>query len=317
MISAVAIGEAMVELRPAGPGLYARAIAGDAYNTATYLARSLSSHGRVAFLTALGDEALSAEIAADIALQGLDADLAFTVAGGLPGLYLIELDAHGDRSFHYWRSASAARRWLVELEAAGGANRLAGRDLVYLSGISLAILAPEDRARALALLASLKGRVGHIAFDPNVRPRLWRDLAEARAAVEAAVAIADMVLPSEVDGALIWDEPDPQRQLDRYAALGAREIALTLGAAGARLRCGREDQVVPSPTVEVLDTSGAGDSFNGAYLAARLRGEPPRAAAQAGLSLAARVVAHPGALVPPAVSHPADPANADPVRAAS
>ena len=147
-----------------------------------------------------------------------------------------------------------------------------------------------------------------------MRPRLWRDLAEARHAVEAAVALADIVLPSEVDGTLIWDEADPQRQLDRYAALGAGEIALTLGAAGARLRCGGEDQAVASLSVEAVDTSGAGDSFNGAYLAARLRDEPPQAATQAGLSLAARVVAHPGALVPAAVSHPA---NADLVGAVS
>ena len=304
MIEAVCIGEAMVELRPAAGGLYARAIAGDAYNAAVYLARSLGGDGRVRFLTAVGDETLSAAITADIAAQGLGAELAFEVNGGLPGLYLIELDALGDRSFHYWRSASAARRWLVELESQGGADRLAGSDLIYLSGISLAILAPEDRARALAMLRALNGRVGHIAFDPNVRPRLWSDMAEARTAVEAACAAADIVLPSDVDGALIWGEPDPTCQLDRYQALGLTEVALTLGPGGVRLRSPKGEASLSSAVVQVVDTSGAGDSFNGGYLAARLRGEEPAEAARAGLALAARVVAAPGALIPAAISHP-------------
>lgn len=305
MIRAVAIGEAMVELRPAGPGLYARAIAGDAYNAAVYLARSLAADGRVAFLTAVGDEALSAEITAHVAREGLDAGSVFVVPGALPGLYLIELDAEGDRTFHYWRSASAARRWYVELQARGGAEALAGADLVYLSGISLAILSPEDRAGALRLLAGLRGRVGRIAFDPNLRVRLWPDLPTARAAVEAAVAAADIVLPSEVDGALIWDEPDPERQLDRYRALGASEVALTAGASGAWLRTTGGDARLPAPPTVVADTSGAGDSFNGGYLAARLRGAPPREAAEAGLALAARVVRAPGALITADLSHPA------------
>ena len=304
MIRAVCIGEAMVELRPAAGGLYARAIAGDAYNAAVYLARSLRGDGCVRFLTAVGDETLSAAITADIMAQGLGAELVFEVRGGLPGLYLIELDASGDRSFHYWRSASAARRWLVELKARGGAEALAGADLVYLSGISLAILAPTDRAQALGMLRDLKGRVGLIAFDPNVRPRLWSDLAEARGAVEAACAAADIVLPSEVDGALIWDEPDPARQLDRYWALGPSEVALTLGPGGVRLRTSGREASLPTAAAQVLDTSGAGDSFNGGYLAARLGGETPIEAARAGLALAGRVVAAPGALVSAAISHP-------------
>jgi 2-dehydro-3-deoxygluconokinase len=305
VIRAVAIGEAMVELRPAGEHLYARAIAGDAYNAAVYLGRSLGEAGRVSFLTAVGDEALSAEIAAHIAAQGLDAALAFAVPGGLPGLYMIELDAQGDRSFHYWRSASAARRWYAELMAHGGADALAGADLVYLSGISLAILPAHDRLGALALLERLKGRVGRIAFDPNVRPRLWGDLAEARAAVEAACGVADIVLPSEVDGQHIWDETDLDRQLDRYSAFGPAEVALTAGAQGAWLRTPAGDVRLPAPRTSVADTSGAGDSFNGAYLAARLKGDDPHTAGQAGLALAARVVSAPGALVPVDVSHPA------------
>jgi 2-dehydro-3-deoxygluconokinase len=60
------------------------------------------------------------------------------------------------------------------------------------------------------------------------------------------------------------------------------------------------DEIIALPTqaVKVVDTSGAGDSFNGAYLAARLKGREPRDAVRDGLALAAKVVAQPGAIIP-------------------
>jgi 2-dehydro-3-deoxygluconokinase len=304
---AICIGEAMVELRAAGPDLFARSTAGDAYNTAVYLKRCLGSDAEVAFLTAVGDDPMSRTLTKDFAGQDIRTDLVFTVPGGAPGLYLIELDAKGDRSFHYWRSASAARRWLTALEDHGGADALAGADLVYFSGISLAILSEGDRARALSLLADAKSRVGRIAFDPNIRARLWPDLLAARGAVEAASALADMVLPSVEDGALIWGEPDPRRQIDRYLACGATETALTLGEQGAVLLHDGALVTLGREAIRAVDTSGAGDSFNGAYLAARLAGATPRAAAMAGLELAARVVQAAGALIPRRLSHPPQP----------
>jgi len=301
---AICIGEAMVELRAAGPDLFARSTAGDAYNTAVYLKRCLGAEGEVAFLTAVGDDPMSGALIEDFAVQALGTELVFTVAGGAPGLYLIELDAKGDRSFHYWRSASAAKRWLVTLEEHGGVDVLAGADLIYFSGISLAILDAADRARALSLLAEAKGRGGRIAFDPNIRPKLWPDLDAARRATEAASAFADILLPSLEDGVLIWGEPDPRRQLHRYRACGAREIALTLGEQGAVLQDDDIVETLPPEPIRAIDTSGAGDSFNGAYLAARLRGASPKGAASAGLQLAARVVQAPGALISRTLSHP-------------
>jgi 2-dehydro-3-deoxygluconokinase len=313
MIRAVCIGEAMVELRPLGPGTLARGVAGDAYNTAVYLRRSLGSAGKTAFLTVIGEDPMSADLADDFARQGLDDRLVFRAPGRLPGLYLIELDARGERSFHYWRGESAARGWMAALKAAGGAAALAGADLVFLSGISLAILPTADRLEALDLLADLRGRVGRIALDPNVRPRLWRDPAEAREAIEAAASLADIILASQDDGAWLWRQPDPVAQIETYRALGCREVVVTLGAAGALIQADGARTGLASRAGHVVDTSGAGDSFNGAYLAARLTAEPPLEAARAGQALAARVVAQPGALIAAALSHPPeDPAAPDP-----
>ena len=300
----VCIGECMVELRQAGAELYARSFAGDAYNTAVYLKRSAPS-AAVSLLTATGVGGLSAAMRIEWAGQGVDDDLAFAVEGAEPGLYMIELSAAGERSFRYWRSASPARQWLNRLIAEGGSDRLAGSDLVYLSGISLAILPDDDRRQLAAWLAGLKGRVGRIAFDPNVRPALWRDLSAARAAIEPMLGLADIVRASREDGALLFGLDDPADQIAAFQSAGAREIALTLDVDGCMLSTDAGLVALPAPAVsEVRDTSGAGDAFNGAYLAARLAGAEPIDAALAGMLVASRVVTHAGAVVPASVSHP-------------
>jgi 2-dehydro-3-deoxygluconokinase len=299
----VCIGECMVELRAAGPNTFARSFAGDAYNTAVYLKRSLPG-ARVQFLTAVGNDSMSLAMRAAWASEDVDGDLAFTVGGGSPGIYLIESDASGERRFRYWRSTSAARRWFVLLRDQGEVL-LEGADLVFFSGISLAILEAGERADAIELFARLRGHVGRIAFDPNIRLALWGSVTVARPVIEAAVSIADVVLPSSDDARLLFDTEEPLEQLGRFQQAGGREVALTMGPAGCLIADGDVRLRVDAPSVaEVVDTSGAGDAFDGTYLARRLGGSSPAESAETALLVSSRVVGHPGAVVPAAISHP-------------
>lgn len=300
----IAIGECMVELREAGEAHYARGFAGDAYNTAVYLKRSAPA-AEVEFLTATGAGPLSRAMRAAWAGEGISDALAYVAEGLEPGLYMIELDAAGERSFHYWRSASAARRWLSLLEADGGVERLAGADLVYLSGISLAILTDADRIRAVGLLRALKRQGGRIAFDVNMRPALWAGANPARAALAPVLALADIVRASSDDAEQLFGVTGAAAQLQALRAAGAAEIALTLGAEGCLvLAAGEVTALDPPAGVVARDTTGAGDCFNGVYLARRLLGDAPAAAAQRALTVAARKVAWPGAIAPLEVTHP-------------
>ncbi|HWY96458.1 MAG TPA: sugar kinase [Steroidobacteraceae bacterium] len=303
MRRAICIGECMVELRAAGADVFARAYAGDAYNTAVYLKRSMPD-AQVQFLTATGDDALSRAMREVWRAEGIDGSLGFTVSGGSPGLYLIENDERGERRFHYWRSNSAARRWFELLEDQDE-TVLWGADVIYLSGISLAILSPAERARAIELLRRARPHTGRIAFDPNVRLALWETAQAAVATIENALAIADVALPSREDARLLFGVDDPMEQTDRLQGIGVREIALTLGADGCLIADGGVRARLPAPHVaSITDTSGAGDAFNGAYLATRLRGGSAADAARSGLAVGSRVVAHAGAVVPKSVSHP-------------
>jgi len=237
--------------------------------------------------------------------RGGEDALAFIAKDREIGLYMIELNAAGERRFHYWRSSSAARCWLQLLMQNGGAARLAGTDLVCLSGVSLAIL-PDDEARAAAieLLGSLKDRVGKIAFDANLRPSLWRNLDAARAAIAPMIRLADVFRASGEDAALLTGAREPETQIGALRAGGAHEIVLTLGAEGCIVATKDGATALPALYVEVKDTSGAGDAFTGAYLAARLSGAAPVDAAAAALKVASRVVTYPGAIAPREISHP-------------
>jgi 2-dehydro-3-deoxygluconokinase len=301
----ICVGECMVELRATGADAFARAYAGDAYNTAVYLKRSLPD-AQVQFLTATGDDALSRAMRKVWSAEGIDDALSFTVNGGSPGLYVIENDAQGERRFHYWRSNSAARRWLGLLQDEDE-TLLWGADAVYLSGISLAILSPAERAGAIELLRRLRPHVGRIAFDPNVRLALWESAQAAAATIEEALSIADIALPSTEDAGLLLGVDDPLEQMNRLQGAGAGEIALTLGAGGCLVSYNGVRTRLPAPRAEsIADTSGAGDAFNGAYLATRLGGGSAVEAAESGLLLGSRVVTHVGAVVPLSVSHPRD-----------
>ena len=119
MASVACIGECMVELRQAqggqyagqavgqGGGLYSRGFGGDTLNTAVYLARL---EVKVDYLTALGDDALSDEMMAAWTAEGVGTRRVLRLPGKLPGLYMIQLDAKGERQFFHWRDSAAARR---------------------------------------------------------------------------------------------------------------------------------------------------------------------------------------------------------------
>jgi 2-dehydro-3-deoxygluconokinase len=292
----LAIGECMVEFAPTPDGTYAVGFAGDTFNTAWYV-RQLADPGKleVAYLSAVGDDALSEQLTGFAEAAGIVPELA-RIKGVSPGMYMIFLN-EGERSFQYWRSQSAARRLADDLSAL---DRLGAGDMAYFSGITVAILSGEGRRLLLSRLIAASERGAEIVFDPNLRPRLWASSEDMCGWTMQAAKVAGIVLPSFEDEAEHFGDAGPEATAERYLAGGSRLAVVKNGSGPVLVRASDGDgfQVEPEPVAQVTDTTAAGDSFNAAFLVEYLDRARSRDAVRAGCALAAHVIGSRGALVP-------------------
>src|SRR5690606_39105914 len=204
----------------------------------------------------------------------------------------------GDRQFTYWRGQAAARQLADDPAALKAA--LEGADIVYFSGITLAILAPKARGQLMKAIVAARNAGARVVFDPNLRPALWTSSEVMASSLTAAATISDVVLPTHPDEAPLFGDADPDATATRYFDIGVEEVAVKNGAepALAATQTGRD--FVPAAKVEkVVDATAAGDSFNAAYLAARIADASPAEAAREGHRVAGIVIGKPGALVDP------------------
>lgn len=293
----VSVGECMIEMSGGEDAQYRLGYAGDTLNTAWYARFALpESDWQVDYVTALGDDLYSQQMVQFFADNGIGTDHIRKVEGRRPGLYLIHQEG-GDRHFTYWRGQSAARLMADIPDFLNDA--LAGADIAYFSGISLAILPPRGRGKLMKALHLARQGGARVAFDPNERPALWTSPRVMGSTITAAAILADVVLPTFPDEAALFGDVSPEAVAERYLSWGAEEVVVKNGAEPAFVAT-RESRgwVAPKPGARSVDPTGAGDSFNGAYLSARAQGASPLEAAAAAHALAAQVIAHRGALVP-------------------
>ena len=294
MSKVACIGECMVELKQAEGGLFSRGYGGDTLNTAVYLSRLGADAD---YITALGDDALSDEMIAGWAAEGVGTEQVTRLPGKLPGLYMIQTDDKGERRFFHWRDSAAARSLMDLPQTPAILESLGSYDVVYLSAITLSLYGEAGRQRLFAALKGAREAGARFAFDTSFRARGWPDLDVARLVFQQAFEVADIVLASTEDLLPLYPAESNDALLARIA--GA-EVVLKLSEPASIVRLDGVPHPVKAEPVQapVVDTTAAGDSFAAAYVAARLAGAGPVEAARAGHRLAGVVVCHPGAIIP-------------------
>lgn len=294
----VLFGEGMIEERADA----AFAWGGDVVNTAVYLARQTAQLGlRPELMSAMGADAGSAAIMAAWAAQGVGVEHVLRDPTRTAGRYKISLRPDGQRSFSYDRDRSAARSFFEHADAGATLEWAAGADILYLTGITLSIYGEAARARIGELARAVRARGGEVVFDANYRAPGWPSAAAAWAAIEALAPAITLAMPSSDDHAALRGPALSADAAAAWLALGPREVVIKLGADGAYVAnaSGEHVAVTAAAPARVIDTTAAGDSFNAAYIAARLvEGASMEAAARRGAALAAEVIGWPGAIAP-------------------
>ncbi|MEZ9071081.1 sugar kinase [Vibrio splendidus] len=307
------IGECMIELNGAPFGTMQQTYGGDTLNAAVYLTRSATSYScssdapmiHTSYVTALGSDAISQEMLNRWQDEGLSTDFVLIDEQRSPGLYLIQVDDVGERTFLYLRNDSAARYMVQHPDFDKITAQLEDVDMVFLSGISLAILPHDDQLKLLTIIQGLRECGVAIAFDSNYRPKLWDSQDATKEAYQLAYQATDIALVTFDDEQLLWQDAQPQDTIKRLHALGVKTVVVKLGAEGCLISENAEAEPVNITTIPVetvVDSTSAGDSFNGGFLSCYLSGGSIEEACQQGNALARLVVQHHGAIIPKAIT---------------
>lgn len=296
--TAFVFGEPLLELSSVTQESARLGIGGDTFNTAVYLARGGVD---VQYVTAIGDDPMSERVSHALQAEGIGTDYVTVIPGKPVGLYAIEVDETGERSFTYWRSDSAYRSWFQSGRSAEAFDAMVEGALLYMSGISLSGFSREERAALTDLMATAKSQGVCTAFDTNYRPRGWPLPDTARMAIEAIKPFVSISLPTFEDEEDLFGASSPDQSVAFWQAGGCDEVCVKSGPRGAFISSG--EWVRPTVERKPKDTTGAGDSFNGGYLSARMRGADPLEAARAGNELAGRVIMTSGAILPRDADH--------------
>lgn len=307
------IGECMIELNGAPFGTMQQSYGGDTLNAAIYLNRSATSNVeqtskpsiRTSYVTALGSDAISQQTLKRWQSEGISTDLVAIDEKRSPGLYLIQLDDEGERTFLYWRNNSAARYLVQHPNFDTICQSLNDVDMIFFSGISLAILPQNDQIKLLAVIQKLRSRGVTIAFDSNYRPKLWESENATKECYQLSYQTTDIALVTFDDEQQLWGDQTPQDTINRLHRFGVKTIIVKLGAEGCLVSESAEQApslIETTPVETVIDSTSAGDSFNGGFLSCYLSGGSVEQACRQGNALARLVIQHHGAIIPKTIT---------------
>ena len=289
MVDLLCLGEPMLEFNQQPDGRWLEGFGGDTSNCAVSAARQGASVG---CLTHLGADQFGRKLLDLWAQERIDTTAVTCVEGAQTGIYFV---THSDKGHEFsYRRAGSAASLMRRADLDTGA--LSSCRILHLSGISQAI---SDIAAdtAFAAIEQVRASGGRVSYDPNLRLKLW-PLDKARSVIHQAMAMCHIALPGLDDARLLTGCDAPDDIADFYLKLGAEIVALTLGKAGTLVATSDKRAVLPAFSVDAVDATAAGDTFDGAFLAETLAGRDAFAAATYANAAAALSTTGYGAVAP-------------------
>lgn len=270
----VCLGEPLIEFnRPKeGDGrTWLQGFGGDSQNVAIAAARQGASTG---YLTSVGQDWMGDAFLDLWKSEGVDASRVTRHPTAPTGVSFVTHSPAGHK-FDYLRKNSAAS---LMTPATLAADYIAGARVFHLSAIGQAISDSARQTCDAAIDAARKAGV-KVSYDTNLRLRLW-ELDVAREVVDATIARCDIALPSLDDSQQLTGLKEPEAIAAYYLELGAPLVALKMGAAGSLIATRERKTRIAPHKVEAVDATGAGDTFDGAFLTRLLAGDDAETAAR-------------------------------------
>ena len=268
------LGEALIEFNQIPDdtnNTYRSGFGGDTSNTAIAVARQETSSG---FLSKVGNDPFGIKLLELWKREGVDCTYVLQHPEFPTGIYFVTHDENGHH-FNYYRRGSAASQMTPEDVTA---DVFSQSKVLHLSAITQAI-SDSSRETAFAAIHQARKSGVKISYDTNLRLKLWT-LNQARDVINHVVPMCDLLLPSLEDVTSLTGLLDPEAITDYYLELGAKLVVLKQGSLGVRVSDGKDNQHIPGHTVKAIDATGAGDTFDGAFLSEWLRSDDPFAAAE-------------------------------------
>ncbi len=292
----ISIGEPMAEFCASDTGRLgevSRFVRGWGGDTSNFICAVARLGGKAGYVCRLGGDSFGASFLDLWRREGIDASRVIVEPAGFTAVYFISLLEVGGHDFTYYRAGAAASRYTsrdLDLEYVRGAKALHG------SGISLAVSGLLREATLCAMCEAKKGGA-LTSFDINMRPKLW-SIPFARRSCEEAFAHSDIVFASMEDMKTLYGIDEPRGAAEKLSSLGVETVVVKHGGAGSLVSSGGEIFTSPGYTVKVVDTTGSGDAFDGAFVLAMMEGWEIRKAASFANAVGAITATGLGAVAP-------------------
>jgi len=272
MVDVASFGEPMAEFCATEIGklkdvqTFKRGWGGDTSNFIVAVARL---GGRAGYICRIGNDEFGESFLDLWRSEGIDASQVIVEDGGFTAVYFISLLPGGGHDFTYFRKNSAASHYSPQDLNPEYLSKL---KIFHSSGISMAI---SDSCRETVLRAAdiVKEHGGLFSFDINFRPKLWVPQ-YAKPYIDEAIKRSDVLLASKEDVTLLYDIDVDKFLVKVYESARPEVIAVKLGGEGCIIFDGKKKITVSGFKVSVIDTTGAGDAFDGAFIVGLLENKP-------------------------------------------
>ena len=274
ILDVLCLGEPLLEFNQIKEGnkkTYSSGYGGDTSNTAISIARQGMSVG---FISKVGKDQFGWELLELWKREKVDYSHVSIHPEAPTGIYFVTHDADGHH-FTYYRSGSAACQ-MTPLDLPK--DDLSQTRILHLSAITQAISVSSCETAFAAIFQARKNGV-KVSYDTNLRLKLW-SLDRARDVINRTVPMCDVIMPSLEEATSLTGLVDPEEITDYFFQLGAKLFVLKQGSHGALVSDGKENINIPGHKVKAIDATGAGDTFDGAFLSEWIRKDDPFSAAE-------------------------------------